>query len=107
MKVTTARAARLPHCTVQRALVALVTALLFTSACADDDRDRGEQRGDHRSEERHPGRHYGRSHAPPRRDYRDESEYRYAAPVYAPPPVYYQPQSSPGISLFLPFDLRR
>jgi hypothetical protein len=30
----------------------------------------------------------------------------YAQPVYAPPPVYYAPQPSPGISLFFPLDIR-
>lgn len=32
--------------------------------------------------------------------------YTYAEPVYLPPPVYYQPRRSPGISLFFPLDLR-
>jgi len=50
----------------------------------DRDRDRG-------------GRGYGRRYPHP---------YRYAAPVYAPPPVYYPPQPSPGFSLFFPLDIR-
>ena len=32
--------------------------------------------------------------------------YNYSQPVYAPPPVYYAPQPSPGISLFFPLDIR-
>lgn len=32
--------------------------------------------------------------------------YGYAQPVYAPPPVYYPPQPSPGISLFFPLNVR-
>jgi hypothetical protein len=32
--------------------------------------------------------------------------YVYAQPVYVPPPVYYEPRQSPGISLFFPLDLR-
>jgi hypothetical protein len=32
--------------------------------------------------------------------------YNYSQPVYAPPPVYYEPQQSPGISLFFPLDIR-
>jgi hypothetical protein len=39
---------------------------------------------------------------------RNERGYRrpyYAAPVYAPAPVYYPPQQSPGISLFLPLNI--
>jgi hypothetical protein len=27
--------------------------------------------------------------------------------VFVPPPVYYAPQQSPGINLFLPLNLRR
>ena len=30
----------------------------------------------------------------------------YPQPVYVAPPVYYPPQQSPGISLFLPLDIR-
>jgi hypothetical protein len=32
--------------------------------------------------------------------------YHYSQPVYAPPPVYYAPQQSPGISFFFPLDYR-
>jgi len=51
-----------------------------------------------------------------RRDYRPEyrpqyrPEYRqpyYSEPVYVPPPAYYYPQQSPGISFFFPLDFRR
>jgi hypothetical protein len=35
-----------------------------------------------------------------------QDPYRYSQPVYAPPPVYYEPQPSPGISLFFPLDIR-
>ena len=31
----------------------------------------------------------------------------YSPPVYVPPPVYYAPQQSPGISFFFPLDFRR
>jgi hypothetical protein len=33
--------------------------------------------------------------------------YERPQPVYAPPPVYYTPQPSPGISFFFPLDFRR
>lgn len=33
--------------------------------------------------------------------------YVYAQPVYIPPPMYYEPRQSPGISLFFPLDLRQ
>ncbi len=35
-----------------------------------------------------------------------QEPYRYSQPVYAPPPVYYEPQQSAGISLFFPLDIR-
>jgi hypothetical protein len=35
-----------------------------------------------------------------------QDPYRYSQPVYAPPPVYYDPQPSAGISLFFPLDIR-
>jgi hypothetical protein len=57
----------------------------------DDGHDRGRHNGDH-------GDHGDRG----RRDY-----HRYEQPVYVPPPVYYEPRQSPGISFFFPLDLRR
>jgi hypothetical protein len=59
-------------------------------------RDRGYDtaRDQHRDRNRHDNR---------RDNYRP---YRYAQPVYVPPPVYYAPEPSPGISLFFPIDLR-
>jgi hypothetical protein len=36
----------------------------------------------------------------------NQHPYRYAQPVYTPPPVYYEPHQSPGINLFFPFDRR-
>jgi hypothetical protein len=44
-----------------------------------------------------------------RREYRPQYQhaYRYSQPVYAPPPVYYAPQPSPGISFFFPLDIHR
>ena len=58
----------------------------------DDHRSRGygRDRYDHR------GRYYY-SHG--RRVYRP---YGYMQPVYAPPPVYYEPAPPPGISIFFP-----
>ena len=47
-----------------------------------------------------------------RNDRRDQHAYRpvyqhpYSQPVYAPPPVYYAPEPSWGISLFFPLDIR-
>jgi hypothetical protein len=54
------------------------------------------------------GWHKGEQRSVIRNDYRGRRDpYYYSAPVYAPPPVYYAPQPSPGISLFFPLDFRR
>ncbi len=61
-----------------------------------DNRDRGHERRQWHSD--HRGNFaYRREH---------EGQYRYAQPVYVPPPVYYEPRQSPGITLFFPFDRR-
>jgi hypothetical protein len=93
----------------QRVLLACTTAMLLTVASADaQDRQRGgDRRWQEQQQERQQGRHESRGRGQQRYERREGPAYRYAEPVYAPPPVYYQPQSSPGISLFLPFDLRR
>lgn len=87
------------------ALGAAMGGLLTTTTAFSDDHDR-DGRGDkgwHKGESR--GRGYGYERRPVYRPvYREP--YYYARPVYAPPPVYYPPQQSPGISLFLPLDLR-
>ena len=50
----------------------------------------------------HDARDRGHKSVPVRHDYRPE---RYRSSYYAPPPVYYAPQSSPGISLFIPINI--
>jgi|ERR1035438_2113661 hypothetical protein len=82
------------------ALATVMGAMSISPALADtnDGRDRQNQRhwrGDHRDG-------YYNGYRP---QYR--RPYVYAQPVYVPPPVYYEPRQSPGISLFLPLDLRR
>ena len=77
------------------AVASVMGAMAVTPALARDNDDR---RG-HRDN----GRHRGERH-----EYRPV--YRqpyYSEPVYAPPPVYYAPQQSPGISIFLPLDIHR
>jgi hypothetical protein len=72
-----------------------------TLAARDGERDHGARNGDHGQRWQRDGREaYGR-----RPEYR--RPYHYEQPVYAPPPVYYEPRQSPGISFFLPLDLRR
>ncbi len=78
------------------AAVMLSALMAATGAFADPGHDRQEHgRDDH-----------GRGHDS-RRGHSRPPEIRYAQPVYVPAPEYYEPQQSPGISLFLPFDLRR
>lgn len=74
------------------AVVAAFTLAPVRPVLADHDDDRGHERdaGHRRDQNRDHGR---------REDYR-----RYH--VYAPPPVYYPREASPGISLFLPFEIR-
>jgi hypothetical protein len=70
-------------------LASVMGGISVTPALARDN-DRRDERGrreQHRPVYRHP--------------------YNYSRPVYAPPPVYYAPQQSPGISFFLPLDIRR
>jgi hypothetical protein len=69
-------------------IAAVAGSMVATAAFADrrdDHRWRGHERG------------WGRGYPAP---------YVYAQPVYVPPPVYYPPQPSPGVSLFVPLNLR-
>jgi hypothetical protein len=82
------------------ALVSLMGSMSMTPALS---RDEGDRRG-HADKGWHKGEQQGDRG---RREYRPEYQhpYRYAQPVYAPPPVYYAPPPSPGISLFFPLDI--
>ncbi len=64
----------------------------------------GEWRGDHDGYRYRPGyrQPYGYGYGNGNRQ-----PYNYAQPVYVPPPVYYGPIQSPGISLFFPLNLHR
>jgi len=70
---------------------------------------RGAPGGDHGQHAWHGNRHGYQSGYQPeyRPGYRPGPYYQYAEPIYVPPPVYYEPRQSPGISLFFPLDLRR
>jgi hypothetical protein len=50
--------------------------------------------------------HRGWRHGYDRRDWRGAPEYEPYQEVYAPPPVYYPPQPSPGVNLFFPIRIR-
>jgi len=82
------------------ALATAISGLSIAPALAD--RDNEHNRGKHSQREWRGDRDgydgYRNEHRRP---------YSYAEPVYVPPPVYYEPRQSPGISFFFPLDLRR
>jgi hypothetical protein len=84
----------------------MVGAIATGPALARDDGRRDERQDQGRRDE-HPdeGRQRGESHND-RDRHESQRPYHYAQPVYVPPPVYYAPQPSPGISLFFPLDIR-
>lgn len=89
------------------ALASVISSLSITPVLADGDEGNGRGYG-------HGNRHGHHSQGERRGDnegyYGYQNEYRqpyvYAEPVYVPPPVYYEPRPSAGISLFFPLDLR-
>jgi len=85
------------HWAVVIGIGSVVGALGMTPAYADDHDNRGYDAHD-RGHYNAPVRH--ESHSKPRRSY------HHAEPIYAPPPDYYRPRPSAGISLFIPFDVR-
>jgi len=94
---TTCKARPIPGKLVLALVCASTLGLAATPAFAED-HDRG-RRDNHRDNGRHEGHDrnwrgngYGYGYQP--------------QPVYVPPPVYYAPQPSPGISLFLPLNIR-
>jgi hypothetical protein len=105
MKTSTTRAKHFRP-TISKIVIAVALASVMggiavtpTHAKGNDDRKGYQGKGGQKGEQR---------------GYRDRREYRpqyqhpnyYSQPVYAPPPVYYAPQPSPGISLFLPLNIR-
>lgn len=83
----------------------VISVLSISSALADrgNGHGRGNRGGGHHHQEwRGNQGDYGRFRPGYQQPY-----YNYAQPVYVPPPVYFAPQQSPGISLFLPLNLHR
>lgn len=80
------------------AFASVISASFISPAFADRDNDK-----------RQKARHGQRDHREWRGDRRPvyRHPYVYAQPVYVPPPVYYEPRQSAGITLFFPLDLRR
>jgi hypothetical protein len=66
--------------------------------------------GDEHGDGDHDAKNQGHKAAPARHNYRPQTHHpsHYAPPpvYYAPAPVYYAPQPSPGISLFIPINIR-
>jgi len=84
------------------ALASAISGLAISPALADnnDGHDQGKHHKNYGQSKKH-GDNEGYD------GYRSEQgPYIYAQPVYAPPPVYYEPRPSPGISFFFPLDLR-
>jgi hypothetical protein len=108
---TTTRQARNFRPTLGRIVMALAIASVMGGASMtpafgkDDDGRRGHRDNGWHNDNRHDDR-YWREHE---RVYRPvyRHPYYYSQPVYAPAPVYYPPQPSPGFSLFFPLDVRR
>ncbi len=88
-----------------KVLIGLIFASLIgflSPSTAFADRDKGHRRG----HQGYYGKHNSRGKHNNNRGYRSGYNYNYAQPVYVPPPVYYAPQQSPGINLFLPLNFR-
>ena len=84
----------------------VISVLSISSALADHGNGHGwgnRGGGDYGHQEGR-GEHNGYGHGGYRPRY--QYPYNYAQPVYVPPPVYYPPQQSPGISLFFPLNPR-
>jgi hypothetical protein len=79
-------------------VLALICATALGGMAATPAFARDDHRDDHRNDHRNDGRHDRNWHG---------NGYGYQSqPVYVPPPVYYAPRPSPGISLFLPLNIR-
>lgn len=102
--------------------ISTISVLCMSSAYADHGHGRGNGRGHHDNhydhDDDHDGYGYRQGYQQPfgykygsRQPYGYRYGYRqpysYAQPVYVPPPVYYGPMQSPGVSLFFPLNLSR
>lgn len=90
------------------AVASLLSGMAVTSAYADKDKDKNKDKDRDRGDQHDNGRH-GEKHGYDGHRYYPEPKrhYSYVQPVYVPPPVYYEPRQSPGVTVFFPLDLRR
>jgi hypothetical protein len=87
------------------ALASAIGGLGMTPAFGAENSNRGRDGNrDHATQNRGHNTDRGRHDNRPQN--RSTYRYEYAQPVYVPPPIYYAPQPSPGISLFFPLNLR-
>ena len=98
-----------PGSTTRRVMMALASVAVLGVVCVspalaerDNHRDRHDNRRGANNQREWRGNHWVYGGRPLYRH-----PYAYAQPVYVPPPVYYEPRQSPGISLFFPLDMRR
>ena len=84
------------------ALASALGGLGITPAFGDEHDNRGADAGDRYGHDADRARH----NSPPASHHRYHHAQPRYAPTYAPPAVYYAPQASPGISLFIPVDIR-
>jgi hypothetical protein len=103
-------------------ITSIISVLSISSALAEhgNGHGRGNQHNKHGGNQRWRGDHDGNRYRPEYRQpsgygnqqyysYRNRQPnyYNYAQPVYVPPPVYYGPRQSPGVSLFFPLNIRQ
>ena len=91
------------------AVASVMGSMAITPAFADNDHRANNHGQVHRDNGRHGDERRGdrdyREYRYDRRGY--QQSYYYSQPVYAPPPVYYDPQPSAGINLVFPLNFRR
>ena len=87
------------------AVASVMGAMAVTPAIAKGNNDRNghQDQGLHKGQNKNDRNR--RESRPVYRPVYQQPDY-YSQPVYAPPPVYYAPEASPGISLFLPLNIR-
>ena len=99
---------KLARMTAAVACATAVGLLPVLAAHADDgdrsERDHGYDHRDERGRSYQHRHHYGDGEG---RGYEQQRWHtRHYHPIYAPPPVYYHREESPGVSVFIPWDLR-